>query len=284
MIYRSATQWRDAPRKKISFFGMSGLGKTYLSNMLRRDGWFHYSIDYRIGTHYMGEAITDHAIALAMREPTLRQLLRNDSIYIGSNISFDNLEPLSVYLGQPGNPDLGGLPFEEYLRRQRQHQRAEIAALLDTQTFAERATRLYGYDHFVCDSGGSICEVVNPEDADDPVIAHLRQNTLLIWLQGDPGHTQTLIDRFARAPKPMCYRDDVLITAWQTYLDEHAQRPDEVDPNAFATWAYTRAMQHREPRYAAIARHGITLSVDDVQSIDSPEAFNALVAEKLERR
>ena len=30
---------------------MSGLGKTYISNLLREDGdWFHYSIDYRIGT------------------------------------------------------------------------------------------------------------------------------------------------------------------------------------------------------------------------------------------
>ena len=35
-------------------------GKTYVSNMLRASGnWFHYSIDYRIGTRYMGELIAD---------------------------------------------------------------------------------------------------------------------------------------------------------------------------------------------------------------------------------
>ena len=40
---------------------MSGLGKTHVSNMLRRTGgWFHYSIDYRIGTRYMGEYIVDN--------------------------------------------------------------------------------------------------------------------------------------------------------------------------------------------------------------------------------
>ena len=47
---------------------------------------------------------------------------------------------------------------------------AEINAMLDSTHFIERARTLYGYDHFVCDSSGSICEVVNPDDPDDPVV------------------------------------------------------------------------------------------------------------------
>ena len=62
MIYTSASDWRAAPQKRVLFFAMSGLGKTYLSSMLRQTGdWFHYSIDYRIGTRYMGEYIADNA-------------------------------------------------------------------------------------------------------------------------------------------------------------------------------------------------------------------------------
>ena len=38
---------------------------------------------------------------------------RTDSIYIGSNITFQNLAPLSTYLGKPGDPEKGGLAFEE---------------------------------------------------------------------------------------------------------------------------------------------------------------------------
>jgi len=98
MLYSSAQDWRDAPHKKVLVFGMSGLGKTYLANILRGSGaWFHYSIDYRIGTRYLGEAITDNAKAEAMKVPFLRDLLMSDSIYIASNITFDNLSPVATF-------------------------------------------------------------------------------------------------------------------------------------------------------------------------------------------
>ena len=150
MLYQTAEDWRAAPRKRVLFFGMSGLGKTYLSNMLRDAGtWFHYSIDYRIGTRYMGEYITDNAKAEAMKVPFLRDLLLSDSIYIGSNISFNNLTPVSTYLGKPGDPAKGGLPIAEYRRRQEQFKRAEIQALLDTEHFIHRAKAINGYPNFI---------------------------------------------------------------------------------------------------------------------------------------
>ncbi|HAV09983.1 MAG TPA: ATPase, partial [Rhodobacteraceae bacterium] len=101
-----------------------------------------------IGTRYMGEYIADNAKAEAMKVPFLRDLLMSDSIHIGSNISFNNLTPVSTYLGKPGNPAKGGLPIDEYTRRQSQFRAAEISALLDTGYFIERAERLYQYPHF----------------------------------------------------------------------------------------------------------------------------------------
>ncbi len=38
MIYRTGAEYRAAPQKRVLLFGMSGLGKTYLSNMLRDAG------------------------------------------------------------------------------------------------------------------------------------------------------------------------------------------------------------------------------------------------------
>ena len=62
LLYPDADTWLASPRKRVLLFAMSGLGKTHLSNMLRAEGgWFHYSIDYRIGTRYMGEYIADNA-------------------------------------------------------------------------------------------------------------------------------------------------------------------------------------------------------------------------------
>ncbi len=115
MIYATAEDWARAPAKRMMLFGMSGLGKTHVSAMLRAAGWFHYSVDYRIGTRYMGEHIADAFKAEAMKVPYLAGLLRSDSIFIGSNITFDNLVPAVDLPGQArrsgeGRPALRRVP------------------------------------------------------------------------------------------------------------------------------------------------------------------------------
>lgn len=285
MIYPTAKAWTAAPRKQVLLFGMSGLGKTHVSNILRAGGdWFHYSIDYRIGTRYMGEHIADNAKAEAMKVPFLRELLLSDSIYIGSNITFDNLAPLSTYLGKPGDPAKGGLPFAEYMRRQELHRAAEAAATLDAVHFIERAKSLYGYDHFVCDSSGSICEVVDPDDPDDPVLAGLAEHCLLVWIKGSDDHTQELVRRFDRAPKPMYYQPDFLRDRWNEYLIENNVSEGEVDPDDFVRWTYAQALAHRQPRYEAMARRGVAVSADEIAAVRKADDFTDLIATAIERR
>ena len=283
MIYANAGEWQASSAKRVLLFGMSGLGKTHLSNMLRDAGhWFHYSVDYRIGTRYMGEYIADNFKREAMKVPFLRELLLTDSVYIASNITFNNLAPLSTYLGKPGDPAKGGVPFAEYLRRQSQHREAEIAALLDTPRFVERAAQIYGYQNFVCDSGGSICEVVDPADPADPVLTALTKNLLMIWIKGSDAHTSELIRRFDRAPKPMYYKPDFLERMWDTYLAETGQSEAQVDPDAFVRWTYARALAHRQPRYAAMAKWGVTVTAEDVTQVKDLAGFDALIAKALE--
>ncbi len=284
MIYETAKDWLEAPRKRLMLFGMSGLGKTYISNLLRATGgWYHYSVDYRIGTHYMGEHIVDNFKREAMRSPLLRDLLMSDSIYIGSNITFNNLAPLSTYLGKPGDLTRGGLSFAEYMARQEQHQRAEVAAMLDTGHFIDRAQDIYGYDHFVCDSSGSICEVVDPEDPVDPVMTALSEEVLMVWIEGSEAHTAELVRRFDRAPKPMYYQPAFLRAAWDAYRAETGQDEARIDPDAFVRWTYARALAHRQPRYAAIAdRWGIRVTAEDVAQVRTAGDFDGLIAAALD--
>jgi len=286
MIYKTEAEWRAASHKHVLLMGMSGLGKTHIANLLRRGGgWFHYSVDYRIGTRYMGEHIADNFKAEAMKVPFLAELLRTDSIYVASNITFDNLAPLSTYVGKPGDPTKGGIPFEEYMRRQDQHRQAEISALLDTTAFIERAEKLYGYKNFVCDSSGSICEVVDPWDENDHVMTTLASNMVIIWIKGSDAHTAELIRRFDRAPKPMYYQPEFLARAWADYRDETGEAPDEVDPDAFVRWTYARALAHRAPRYEAIAqRWGITVTAEEIWGVSAPSDFEELVSSKLAER
>jgi hypothetical protein len=280
MIYATAQDWLGAAQKRVLLFGMSGLGKTHISNLLRdRGSWFHYSVDYRIGTRYMGEHIADNFKREAMKVPLLRDLLMTDSVHITSNIGLNNLAPLSTYLGKPGDPARGGLPFAEYLRRQDQHRVAETAALIDTAHFADRAASLYGYPHFVCDSGGSICEVVEPDNPADPVLTALAASVLMVWIKGSDAHTAELIRRFDRAPKPMYYQPAFLQAAWEQYLRQEHATENTVDPDAFIRWTYARALAHRQPRYAAMARRwGVTVTAEDVAGVHDAAGFEALVA------
>lgn len=285
MIYPDAQSWRNAPNKRVVLFGMSGLGKTHVSNILRANGdWFHYSVDYRIGTRYMGEHISDSFKREAMKVPYLRDLLMSDSIYIASNITFDNLAPLSHYLGKPGDPAMGGVPFDEYMRRQELHRQSEVSSMLDTAHFVERAQEIYGYGHFVCDTSGSVCEVVDPSDPDDPVLNALSSNALLVWIEGSDAHAEELARRFDRAPKPMYYQKSFLQDRWVEYLDMTGGSPDAVDPDAFVRWTYAKALAHRQPRYEAMSKWGVKVTADEMSAVKSAEDFNNLIASALERR
>ena len=282
MLYPTAQIWRAAPRRKVLVFGMSGLGKTHLSMLLRGSGdWFHYSIDYRIGTRYLGEAIVDNAKAEAMKVPFLRDLLMSDSIYIASNITFANLSPVATWLGKPGDPARGGLPMAEYVHRQKAFEEAEIAALNDTAHFAARAEQLYDYPHFICDTGGSICEWVDADNPDDPLLSTLAGECQLIWIKGDEAHTQELIRRFDKAPKPMAYQPAFLAAAWDAYLQEMGCEEAEVDPDAFIRWTYARALAHRQPRYEAMAKWGVTITADQIGALRTESDFVELIAAQL---
>ena len=282
MLYTKPEDWKNAKSKRVLLFGMSGLGKTYISNMLRAHGdWFHYSIDYRIGTRYLGELISDSYKLAAMKTPYLGELLKSDSIYIESNITFDNLTPLSNYLGKPGNIELGGIPIAEYEKRQEQHRKAEIAALLDTGYFVSRSKEIYQYENFICDSGGSICEVVDPEDPNDPVMKHLSQNTLLVWIKGSDAHTEALIDRFDKNPKPMCYQESFLATKWEEFLSLKNINANKVDPNEFIRWTYSKALSHRQPRYEKMSKWGITVKAEDIEQVKNKNQFNLLIENTL---
>ena len=282
MIYATAKDYLAAPQKRVMLFGMSGLGKTYLSNMLRdAGGWFHYSVDYRIGTRYMNEFIADNFKREAMKVPLLRELLLSDSVYIASNITFDNLAPLSTYLGKPGDLARGGVAFAEYQRRQAQHAQAEVSAMLDTPRFIDRAETIYGYQHFICDTSGSICEVVSPELLDDPVMTALSQNLLLVWIKGSDAHKAELARRFDRAPKPMYYNPDFLRDLWAEFT---ATTPaDQVDPDAFLRFGYARLLDHRQPRYAAMARWGVTVTAEEVAAVRNPADFDNLIGLAIDR-
>lgn len=283
MLYPTAQAWRDAPQKRVLIFAMSGLGKTHVSEMLAEKGsWFHYSVDYRIGTRYMSEHIIDNLKREAMKTPFLREMLMQDLIHFGVNVHDHDLRPVAAYLGKPGNAGQGGLPIAEYQRRQDQFRQAEIAALNDTAHFIERAQSIYGYDHFVCDTGGSICEWVDPTDPNDPLLSVLAQDCLMVWIKGSDAHTDALITRFDKEPKPMSYQPEFLARVWGEFLSDNKMKEEDVNPDSFVRWTYDQALAHRQPRYEKMAQNfGITIDASDWETITSEADFVDVIADAL---
>ena len=280
MIYQNKKDWIKSPNKRVSLLGMSGLGKTRLSNMLQSTfNWFHYSVDYRIGTRYLDEFIVDNFKQEAMKNNFLRELLLSDSIYISSNLNFNNLSPLSTYLGKPGRESLGGINFEKYKKRQKQHREAEILSILDTNKFIEKSNDIYGYQNFVCDTSGSICEVVNPEDPNDPLLSHLAKDTLIILIKGSKKHKEQLIKRFKKDPKPIYYNEHFLNKKWSNFKDEFKVSNSNVDPDKFTLYCFEELLDYRVPIYNSIAKNwGITIDADDISKVKNENDFINLVS------
>lgn len=286
MLFSSVDEFVKAKRRAVTVFGMAGVGKTRLSNMLRANSWFHYSADYRIGTRYMGEFIVDNFKREAMKVPFLAQLLRTDSIYLSSNITFDNLDPLSTYLGRPGDTNRDGLPLEEYQRRQEQHRVAEIAALRDVPYFIERAKALYGYDDFIADTGGSLIEVIDHTDPTDPVISTLTEHTALLYIRGTEKDASELVKRFKHSPKPMYYRPPFLVEKWAEYKLINGIHDDcDVDPAGFGAWGFEALLHDRLPRYQALAdKFGYVVEASDLAIVRDGDEFVDLMAAAIEKR
>ncbi len=277
----SAKEFRDWTHKSITLLGMSGVGKTCLAQVLRKHNWFHYSVDYRIGTRYLDEAILDNIKLQAMQIPFLRDLLRSDSIYIRNNLSVDNLKPVASFLGKLGNPEAGGLTLKEFKHRQALHKAAEIEALKEVPAFIEKSHEIYGYTHFVNDAGGSVCELDDPE-----VLSTLDNHTLILYIEATEQDAQEVIRRAEQDPKPLYYRDEFLDVQLEIYKRENSiEYVALIDPDDFVRWVFPRLFYSRLPRYQAIAHnYGYTVSSSDLARVKNEGDFLTLVQAALEKQ
>jgi hypothetical protein len=271
----SVEEFRAWKNKSVTLLGMSGVGKTHLSMLLRQHNWFHYSGDYRIGTRYLDEPIMDLIKQQAMQAPFLRDLLRRDWIYIRNNIKVHDLGPVLSFVGKPGNPELGGVPLEEFTRRQALYRQAEIAAMHDVPEFIRKAHEIYGYPYFVNDVGGSLCELEEPA-----VIDLLVRHSLILYIRvTQKDEEAALINRAQSDPKPLYYRPDFLAEQLQGYLElQGLEYVAEMDPDDFTRWVFPRLFHSRVPRYEAIARpYGYTVTSREVAAVRDEQDFLALL-------
>ncbi len=232
--------------KRFALLGMSGLGKTFISRRLaEKDNWSHYSVDYEIGN--------------LLFKSQYRNLL--------DGFEIDNLTNLSNFLGKPGSLSMGGIPFSEYLKRQKLHRDAEIKATLDACLLVERSPDL---SHMVCDTSGSICELVNPFDESDKILTSLSKNFVIICLEAPDSIYQVLIDRFLANPKPMYYEENFLRFLWDNYKNHASDVNDQINPDEFMVYGFKALIKRRKEIFDTISKNwGISLDFEKLRKIKS---------------
>ena len=277
----SIEEFRAWENKTVTLVGMSGVGKSYLSAKLRGSNWFHYSGDYRIGTRYLDEHIVDMIKHQAIKIPFLKELLRNDWIYIKNNIRVNDLGPVLSFVGKLGNPELGGVELGEFIERQSIYRQAEVDAMYDIPHFIEKAQEIYGYPHFVNDVGGSLCELDEPG-----VMDILVDNTLILYIQvTNDAQEKVLIERAVSDPKPLYYRPDFLQQHLQLYYQETGlEYAAQIDPDEFARWVFPRLFHSRLPRYGEIAKLGYSVTSEEIDQVQNDADFLSMLEMAIERQ
>ncbi len=83
----------------------------------------------------------------------------------------------------------------------------------------------------------------------------------------------------------MYYPEDFLRNLWGEYRETKGVTEDQVDPDTFVAWGFRRLVEHRVPRYAAIAKNwGVTVEAAEIEALRTPSDFDALIAAAIGRR
>ena len=253
-------EFNDIKHKVITLMGMSGVGKTYLSTMLSEQGWYHYSCDYEIGTRYLGSEI--------------EQTLGEKNI-----ITTDDLSQLSRYLGRLGKLEEGGLPLNEFKRRQNKYFEAECQSLRELKKIVMQAHEK-GFTHVVNDSTGSLCEI-----DDDILLDSIDENSLIVYIKANAEEEKEVLRRAQEYPKPLFFSPERFDYWLDEYLAENNLSSSvEMTPDDFSRWVFPRLFENRLPKYQRIAdKYGTTIPSDAFKSVQTEEDFLKVIIDHLDK-
>lgn len=253
------SEFNEISHKVITLMGMSGVGKTYLSSMLKGQGWWHYSCDYEIGTQYLGAEI----------EKTLGEK---------NKITPEDLSQLSHYVGRLGDLKKNGLPLEEFKRRQKKYFEAERQSLRELNKIVCRAHE-QGFESVVNDSTGSLCEI------DDKILLDsIDENSLIVYIKANAEEEKEVLRRAQDYPKPLFFSPERFDYWLEEYLSEkNIRAAADIEPDDFSRWVFPRLFENRLPKYQRIAdKYGVTVPSEAFKDISSEKEFLDVIVSYLE--
>lgn len=249
----SGKEFLSLPKKAVTFVGMSGVGKSYMSCMLDDWGWHSHSCDYLIGTDYLAEQLSG-----------------------GKDMRADDIGSLSAFVGQVGDVAKGGLALDEFQRRQKLYYDAEVQSLRDACSVIDDADQ-----SVIIDSSGSICEI-----EDDELMNELGARSLFVYLKvRQEGHGD-ILSRAVQYPKPLYFSPDFLLERLEYYKAQFdVESVQQIDPLEFLRWVFPFLFESRLPKYQALAdAHGVTIYSDQFYGVKSEGELLQVIADALDKQ
>lgn len=237
-------QFLNLPQKALTLIGMSGVGKSTLTNKLAGWGWARYSCDERIGAEFLTG--------------------------VGAQTTGD----LAAFLGKLGNPAKGGLDLDEFCRRQHLYMEAEMASLRAAKQALHSTNR-----DFVLDSTGSLCEV-----EDEALLADLGGRTLFVYIRTSPEEEAEILRRAEEFPKPLYFPPAFLEEKIHQYIEEQDMfGAESIEPDRFARWIFPHLFRARLPKYERLARlYGTAVPSSALRDVADEGAFIQVIADALD--
>jgi len=105
----------------------------------------------------------------------------------------------------------------------------------------------------------------------------------MIYIEADSADEKMLIERAARDPKPLYYRETFLDEHLALYkLEKKVEYVAQIEPDDFVRWVFPKLFQSRVPRYKAIAEaFGYTIAARDAFAVSSADEFLDLISSAL---
>ncbi len=258
------SEFNEIQNKVITLMGMSGVGKTYLSMMLDKQGWYHYSCDYEVGTRYLSDDI-------------IKTLSAECGKNIKNEITMGDLSQLSKYVGRLGDPTKGGLTREEFKRRQNQYYEAEKQSLRELK-HAVKGAHKKGFTHVVNDSTGSLCEI-----GDDVLLDSIDENSLIVYIKASVDEEKDVLRRAQTYPKPLFFSPERFDYWLNDYMAEkNVNGVEKINPDDFSRWVFPLLFENRLPKYQRIAdKYGVTIPSETFRDISTAEEFLDIIVRHL---
>ncbi len=262
----------------FTFVGMSGCGKTTLSQKLASEGFFHYSVDYEIAHTYLREKIRKSVIEkITNQSPYFKNLYEKFAVKLELSLTFDDLEVITMFV-IPTN-ESGKIPLGNFLEHQNIYKQAELLATKECFSKAKIAFENYGISGFINDSTGSICEVALENNE---LIELLKTQTKVVYLQTNEGHKETLISRSKEKVKPILYNYKFLMESLEIYYKKKEFSDDFEIDQEFFFWIFPRLLELRKQNYEELVQktNGTTIDASAFWNIKNAQDFTNLIHAK----